>query len=87
VGWVVNRSSDYAKLRPAHEVMVLFESADDNGMWTWGRPDPDRLTLTHSNGENVLFADGHVQWLMKKEFPAANGSNWKKTPFWWGKRP
>jgi prepilin-type processing-associated H-X9-DG protein/prepilin-type N-terminal cleavage/methylation domain-containing protein len=86
IGWEWNRSTNLHRLRPASDVMILFESYDTNGIWTWGRPDAAQLTNHHSGGVNVLFADSHVERLEPKDFPPANGSNWRKSPFWAGYR-
>lgn len=69
-----------------------LEASHAEEAWRWGTPPNGRGTIPHFAGGNVLFFDGHVDWMALDRMPAGStGWTYSPTdadmnnPFWIGR--
>jgi prepilin-type processing-associated H-X9-DG protein/prepilin-type N-terminal cleavage/methylation domain-containing protein len=59
------------------KVVLMADNGGNAGVVPWYRGEAsDQVYARHSNGANLLFADGHVTW--HSEFPLVNGTPWEQ---------
>jgi len=78
VDYGMNHMADNIKtfkdIENPHELIVFIDSRNSYAGPVWGY---NYIQFRHSNGVNVAYADGHVDWKSKAELP-----NDEKLPIW-----